>query len=59
MRLKDLKMRGVDRLFSSVLQLRAGLEHMDETVSGETHYLKPLISHFVKVCVGIEHELAQ
>jgi hypothetical protein len=57
--LKDLKLRGVDKLFASVMQLKSGMEHLDEFVATNesTSYLRPFIAHFAKVCVAIEQEL--
>lgn len=53
-------MKNVDKLFASVLQLKSGLEHLDEFVAQneETTYLKPFLAHFSKVCLTIEHEIA-
>jgi aldehyde:ferredoxin oxidoreductase len=58
--LKDLKMKAIDKLFSSVLQLKSGLEHLNELVAqaDTTAYLKPFVAHFAKVCLAIEHELS-
>ena len=37
------------------------MEHLDEFVAQneETSYLKPFLAHFSKVCLAIEHEIAQ
>ena len=32
LQLKDLKMKTIDKLFASVMQLKSGLEHLDELV---------------------------
>ncbi|MFO0117316.1 MAG: hypothetical protein ACK521_06780 [bacterium] len=41
--------------------MKSGLEHLDEFVAQneETAYFKPFLSHFSKVCLVIEHEIAQ
>lgn len=61
MSLKDLKLKDVDKMFASVMQLKSGMEHLDEFIStsDSTAYLRPFIAHFTKVCVAIEHQLAQ
>jgi len=60
MGVKDIKMKNVDKIYAGVLQIKSGLEHLNEVLSsGENMFLKPFLSHFHKVCIGIETELAE